>query len=50
MCALYEDGVEIPSDYQGIIFAPLGSEGDWKFSLTREFKEAGFNVDLNKVL
>ncbi len=27
VCALYEEGVEIPSDYKGVIFVPLDVGG-----------------------
>jgi len=49
VCALYEEGVEIPSDYDGVVFIPLVPEDKWKFGLVRELKAAGFNVDANKV-
>jgi predicted nucleotide-binding protein len=50
VCALYEDGVELPSDYQGVIFESLDAKGNWKFAVAKELKEVGFNVDLNKIL
>jgi predicted nucleotide-binding protein len=46
VCALYEKGVEVPSDYQGVLFVDLNSE--WKLKLAHELKEAGLPVDLNK--
>lgn len=48
VCALYEDGVDIPSDYQGVLFTKLDS--DWKLKLARELKAAGLPVDLNRAL
>ena len=47
---LYENGVEIPSDYHGVLFEPLDNKNNWKFSLAKELKEAKFEIDLNKVL
>ena len=47
---LYENGVDIPSDYQGVLFEPLDNKNNWKFSLAKELKEANFEIDLNKVL
>lgn len=47
---LYENGVEIPSDYQGVLFEPLDNKDNWKFSLAKELKEAKFEIDLNKLL
>lgn len=50
VCALYESGVELPSDYNGVLFTPLDAAGNWKFQLCREIKAAGIDVDLNKTL
>jgi hypothetical protein len=50
VCALYEEGVEIPSDYDGIIFIPLDKSGAWRLLLGRELRAAGLEVDLNKIL
>ena len=50
VCALYESGVEIPSDYQGVLFVPLDVQDKWKFDLVRELKAAGFDVDANRIL
>ena len=47
---LYENGVEMPSDYQGVIFEPIDKNSNWKLSLAKELKEAQFEIDLNKVL
>lgn len=50
VCALYEDGVEIPSDYSGVLFVPLDDTGGWRMLLAREMKAAGLPVDLNNAL
>lgn len=42
--------VEIPSDYQGVVFTPMDDVGAWKFALAHEIKQAGINVDLNKLI
>jgi predicted nucleotide-binding protein len=49
VCALYESGVEIPSDYQGVLFIPLDTGDRWKFHLVRELRAAGFAVDANRI-
>jgi predicted nucleotide-binding protein len=49
VCALCEDGVEIPSDYKGVAFVPLDKAGAWKLLLAREIREAGIPLDMNKV-
>jgi predicted nucleotide-binding protein len=45
--ALYIPGVEIPSDYSGVLFTCLDDRGAWRIELARELKKAGFSVDLN---
>ena len=50
VCALYEHGVEIPSDYQGVVFVALDEGGAWKLAIAREMKAAGLPVDLNDTM
>lgn len=47
---LYEEGVERPSDLEGLVYIPYDSGGAWKIQLARELKAAGVNVDLNKAV
>ncbi|TWP45972.1 hypothetical protein FKR81_37765 [Lentzea tibetensis] len=49
VAALYEGGVEIPSDFAGVVYISLDSEG-WKMKLATELKNAGIEVDLNKAI
>jgi predicted nucleotide-binding protein len=48
VCALYAEGVEIPSDYEGVVFIKM--KDNWKISLAKEIKAAGINVDMNKAV
>lgn len=48
VAVLYEEGVELPSDMDGILYSVLDSRGAWKLSLGRELRAAGFAVDLNR--
>lgn len=50
VCALYELGVEIPSDYSGVLYLLLDEQGAWRLSLAREMKAAGLPVDMNLAL
>lgn len=50
VCALYQDGVDIPSDYSGVLFIPLDKNGAWQMSLARELKSAGLDIDMNNAL
>jgi len=50
VCALYEEGVEVPSDYQGVAFVPLDTRLAWRLELAKEMKAAGLPIDLNKAV
>lgn len=50
VCALYSEGVELPSDIHGILYVSLDPSGAWKLHLAREMKLAGVPVDLNLAL
>ncbi len=50
VCALYHEGVEIPSDYSGVLFVKLDDSGAWKLHLAKEMKAAGLPVDMNKAV
>ena len=47
---LYEEDVELPSDIYGIIYVPMDSADGWKLKLGQEMQNAGFPVDMNKIL
>ena len=49
VCALTKGNIEIPSDYDGVVYISL-DDGGWKMGLIRELKNVGFEVDANKVL
>ena len=36
VCVLHEEGVELPSDIQGIVYVPFDKAGGWKGTLSRE--------------
>ena len=50
VCALTKGNVEIPSDYDGVIYIPLDDVGGWKMKLVKELKGAGIDVDANRAL
>jgi predicted nucleotide-binding protein len=50
VCALYQEKVEIPSDYSGVLFIELDDRGTWRMQLAKEIKAAGIDVDMNKVI
>ena len=44
------DNFEIPSDYQGVLYEPYDTGGNWKLSIAKELKASGYNIDGNKLL
>ncbi|MGI8427663.1 MAG: TIR domain-containing protein [Pyrinomonadaceae bacterium] len=50
VCALYAEGVELPSDVNGVIYVELDLKGAWKLLLARELKAADVAVDLNRAI
>lgn len=46
---LRKGNVEIPSDLQGVLYIPMDSAGAWRMALAKEIKNAGIEVDLNKL-
>jgi len=50
VCALVQPGVEIPSDYRGVLYIDLDKAGAWRTQVAREMKIAGLSIDLNKAL
>lgn len=50
VCALYKGDVELPSDYQGVLYIELDSAGAWKAQLAQEFVQAKVSIDLTGLL
>ena len=50
VCALYEEGVELPTDFHGVEYKPLDAAGAWKAKLARELHEAGLRFDPLRIL
>jgi predicted nucleotide-binding protein len=48
--ALFVDGVELPSDYQGVLYTKIDASNSWMLKLAGEIKASGINLDLNKIL
>jgi predicted nucleotide-binding protein len=47
VCALYETGVELPSDFVGVVYVSLS--GQWRLELAKEIRAADIEVDLNRL-
>jgi hypothetical protein len=46
---LYEEGVERPSDIDGVLYTILDPADAWKMALGKKLQTAGFTVDFNKI-
>ena len=44
VAVLYEDGVEKPSDIDGLVYIRLDDRGSWKSELLRELRTAGYTI------
>lgn len=49
VCALYEKGVELPSDFLGVAFIEIDERGKWKNDLGFELRAAGYDISLDKI-
>lgn len=50
VCALIKNGVEVPNDINGVIYVPLDDHGAWKIEIAKELRNAGYDIDMNKVV
>ena len=50
VCAITRGELEVPSDYDGVVYIPMDDAGAWKMNLVRELRAAGLDVDANLML
>lgn len=50
VCALHKGGVELPSDYQGILYIEMDDAGAWKSKLAQECVQAKLPIELSGLL
>jgi predicted nucleotide-binding protein len=50
VCALHRGDVELPSDYQGILYIPLDPSGAWKTQLAQELVHCKLPINLAALL
>ncbi|MDI1302671.1 MAG: nucleotide-binding protein [bacterium] len=50
VCALYKKGVDIPSDYQGVLYIEMDQPGAWRQKLAQELVEANLPIDLDGLI
>ena len=47
---LYEPGVEVPSDIQGVLYTALDSVGAWRMAVAQELKAIDLDIDAEALL
>jgi predicted nucleotide-binding protein len=50
VCALKRGDIEIPSDFEGVVYVDFDNSDGWKQGLGRELEAAGFQFDWNKAM
>ncbi len=50
VCALKRGDVEIPSDFEGVVYVLFDESGGWKQALGKELEAADFEIDWNKLM
>jgi predicted nucleotide-binding protein len=50
VCVLYKGGVELPSDIMGVVYHAIDEAGGWRLSVASELRQAGYQIDLNKIV
>jgi len=48
--ALYKEGVDIPSDFQGVLYERFDDQGNWRIAVLQELAVTGYHVDINKIV
>jgi predicted nucleotide-binding protein len=50
VCALHKGGVELPSDFQGVVYIPFDAAGAWKTLLAQELLGAKLTIRLEDLI
>jgi predicted nucleotide-binding protein len=50
VCALHKGGVELPSDYAGVLYIELDTKGAWRTKVAQELVHAGLQIQLDALL
>lgn len=48
--ALCKGELDLPSDYDGVLYIDLDARGGWRLAVAREMKSSGLEVDMNKAM
>ena len=49
VCPLVKGDLETPTDISGIVYTPMDAGDSWKYTVAKEMKACGYDVDLNKI-
>jgi predicted nucleotide-binding protein len=49
VCALVKGDVETPNDISGVVYVSMDEADSWRYTIAKELKKAGYNVDMNKI-
>ena len=50
VCALHKGGIEMPSDYTGVLYVSMDEAGAWKNKVAQELIECQLKIDLSGLL
>lgn len=50
VCALHKGVIELPSDYQGILYVNMDRDGAWRTKLAQELVQAKLSIDLRALI
>lgn len=50
VAALVDGQMELPNDISGVVYIGLDESSAWHLHLAKEMKQAGYNIDLNKLI
>jgi len=49
VCALVKGDIETPNDISGVVYVSMDESDAWRYTIARELKKAGYNIDMNKI-
>jgi len=47
--ALVDGELELPNDISGVVYTKMDEAGGWRLTLAQELKQAGYDIDMNKL-
>lgn len=50
VCAIHKGGVELPSDYKGVLYIEFDAAGAWRTTLAQEFVEAKLPIKVEALI